>query len=65
MPRPGPSAGRPGAWVSTPTDRVEEAGLVPHEAGAKLVGGPAEPAGKLAVQVLLVVADPGDVPVGA
>ena len=34
-------------------------------AQAKLVGGLAEPAGEVVVQVLLIVADPGDVAVGA
>jgi hypothetical protein len=32
---------------------------------AKSMGGFAEPAGEVVVQVLLVVADPGDVAVGA
>jgi hypothetical protein len=32
---------------------------------AKSVGGLAEPAGEVVVQVLLIVADPGDVAVGA
>jgi len=34
-------------------------------AQAKSVGGLAEPAGQVVVQVLLIVADPGDVAVGA
>lgn len=34
-------------------------------AQAKSVGGLAEPAGEVVVQVLLIVADPGDVAVGA
>jgi hypothetical protein len=34
-------------------------------ARAKSVGGLAEPAGEVVVQVLLIVADPGDVAVGA
>lgn len=34
-------------------------------AQVKSVGGPAEPAGEVVVQVLLIVADPGDVAVGA
>jgi hypothetical protein len=61
------------------TDRVR--GLVPDSAAdllaispricgmttaqAKSVGGLAEPAGEVVVQVLLIVADPGDVAVGA
>jgi hypothetical protein len=34
-------------------------------AQAKAVGGLAEPAGEVVVQFLLIVADPGDVAVGA
>jgi hypothetical protein len=43
--------------------RVRQCGMT--TAQAKSVGGLAEPAGEVVVQVLLIVADPGDVAVGA
>jgi MFS family permease len=57
------AGGAAAAAASGTTLRGQDSGRDRHQ--AKSVGGLAEPAGEVVVQVLLIVADPGDVAVGA